>query len=98
MSHATATLKGKFIAEADSYETVEGNIYFPLSSIDQSVLTQTKTTTACPWKGTASYYTLTVDGQEYKDAAWSYQEPKDAAQNIKGHVAFYKNKIDIQTS
>lgn len=81
MPHATATFKGKVIAETDVWENVEGNIYvcrnsrtqsrlhlmikkFPTSSIDQSVLTKTNTHTPCPWKGEASYYTITVDGKK----------------------------------
>jgi uncharacterized protein (DUF427 family) len=86
---ATARIANTVIAEADDYETVEGNIYFPPSSIkDKSMLESSSLTTKCPWKGTASYYTLKVDGQTYKDAAWYYPEPKDKAKNIKGYVAF----------
>lgn len=88
---ATARIAKTVIAEADDYETVEGNIYFPPSSIkDKSVLESSSLTTKCPWKGTASYYTLKVDGQTYKDAAWYYPEPKEKAENIKGYVAFCK--------
>lgn len=63
MLHATATFNGKVIAETDKWEFVEGNVYFPPSSVDQSVLTKTSTTTHCPWKGDASYYSINVDGQ-----------------------------------
>lgn len=63
MPHATATLNGKIIAEADDWEFVEGNIYFPPSTIDQSVLSKANLTTYCPWKGTASYYNISVDGK-----------------------------------
>jgi uncharacterized protein (DUF427 family) len=88
---ATARIDNTVIAEADSYETVEGNIYFPPSSIkDKSILQPSSLTTVCPWKGTAAYYTLNVDGKTYKDAAWYYPEPKDKAKNIKDHVAFCK--------
>lgn len=86
---ATARIANTVIAEADDYETVEGNIYFPPSSIkDKSMLEASSLTTVCPWKGTASYYTLKVDGQSYKDAAWYYPQPKEKAQNIKDYVAF----------
>lgn len=88
---ATARIANTVIAEADSYETVEGNIYFPPSSIkDKSILQPSSLTTVCPWKGTAAYYTLNVDGKTYKDAAWYYPEPSDKAKNIKDHVAFCK--------
>jgi uncharacterized protein (DUF427 family) len=88
---ATARIANTVIAEADDYETVEGNIYFPPSSIkDKSMLESSSLTTTCPWKGNASYYTLKVDGQTYKDAAWYYPEPKEKAKNIKDYVAFCK--------
>jgi uncharacterized protein (DUF427 family) len=77
---------------ADSSETVvvENNHYFPLSSIDPSVLKPSATTSVCGWKGTAHYYTLLADGAENRDAAWYYPEPKSAAAQIKGRVAFWK--------
>jgi uncharacterized protein (DUF427 family) len=88
---ATARIANTVIAEADNYETVEGNVYFPPSSIkDKSILESSSLTTKCPWKGTASYYTLKVDGQTFKDAAWYYPEPMDKAKNIKDYVAFCK--------
>lgn len=66
MSHATAIFNGQIIAESDSYETVEGNIYFPPSSIkDKDLLTDASLTTVCPWKGTASYYNISVDGESF---------------------------------
>jgi uncharacterized protein (DUF427 family) len=91
---ATARIADTVIAEADSYETVEGNIYFPPSSIkDKSILQPSSLTTVCPWKGTAAYYTLNVDGKTYEDAAWYYPEPKDKAKNIKDYVAFCKFQL-----
>ncbi len=78
------------IAESDDVEVVEGNIYFPPSAVDQSYLRSTETHTVCGWKGTASYYDLVVDGKVNKDAAWYYPEPKDAAKNIAGYVAFWR--------
>jgi uncharacterized protein (DUF427 family) len=95
MTIATATHKpsSTTIASADSadYALVEGNVYFPPSSlkIDQSQLEVTKTHTTCPWKGVASYYTITLeDGTKIKDAAWFYPEPKSGAANIKDFIAF----------
>ncbi|MCJ1278004.1 hypothetical protein MMC21_005818 [Puttea exsequens] len=98
MPHATATFNGKVIAETDKWEFVEGNIYFPLDSVDKSVLSQATLTTYCPWKGTASYYNITVDGNKAKDAAWYYPQPKtEKAAPIKDYVAFYKSKVDIKS-
>ncbi len=87
---AKATWNGVVIAESDKTEVVEGNHYFPADSIDKSLFKESATHSVCPWKGTASYYTITVDGKENKDAAWYYPAPKDAAKQIKDHVAFWK--------
>jgi uncharacterized protein (DUF427 family) len=77
---------------ADSAETivVENNHYFPESSIKKDLLTASETHTICPWKGTASYYNINVDGKINKDAAWYYPEPSQPADNIKRYVAFWK--------
>jgi len=77
---------------ADSNETIEvdGNQYFPASSIFREYFRSSETHTVCGWKGTASYYNIEVDGQVNADAAWYYPEPKEAANNIAGHVAFWK--------
>jgi uncharacterized protein (DUF427 family) len=88
MPTATAKVNGKVIALAESYETIEGNIYFPPSSLDRSTLSDSNTHSTCPWKGKASYYNITVDGNTLKDAAWYYPAPKDKATHIKDHVAF----------
>ena len=90
MPHATATFNGKTIAETDSFEFVEGNVYFPPSAVlDKSIFTPNATTTECPWKGTASYYDITVDGKEAKGAAWYYPSPRtDKAAPLKDYVAF----------
>lgn len=85
-----ATWNGTVIAESEDIVEVEGNAYFPVSSVKEGVLSQSPTTSVCPWKGTASYYSLTVDGAENKDAAWSYPAPKEAAAQIKDRVAFWK--------
>lgn len=78
------------IAESDETVVVEGNHYFPPASVKQELLTAIDTTTVCPWKGTASYYDVVVDGATNAGAAWYYPEPKDAAAEIKDHVAFWK--------
>lgn len=87
---AKATWNGETIAESDVFEVVEGNVYFPRAAVRDEVLRESDTHTLCPWKGTASYYTLAVNGKENPDAAWYYPEPKQAAANIAGHVAFWK--------
>jgi uncharacterized protein (DUF427 family) len=78
------------IAESDDTVIVEGNHYFPLSSVNKSFLKHSDKTTGCPWKGTANYYTLDVNGAENTDAAWYYAEPKEAARQIAGRVAFWR--------
>jgi uncharacterized protein (DUF427 family) len=87
---ARALWNGKVIAESDACEIVEGNFYFPPAAVHREFLRPSPTTTVCGWKGTASYYTLVVDGQENPDAAWYYQSPKAAAARIKDHVAFWQ--------
>lgn len=90
-----ATWNGKVIAQADPAETqlVEGNVYFPRGKVDPAFLKSSDTHTFCPWKGTASYYDIVVDGQLNKDAAWYYPETKDAAKHIRGYVAFWKGVV-----
>ena len=85
-----ARWNGKILAESDRFEIVEGNVYFPPETIDKRYFKASPTTTECSWKGTAHYYTLAVDGAENKDAAWYYPDPKDAAANIKGYIAFWR--------
>lgn len=85
-----ATWNNEVIAESDDTIVVENNHYFPPNAVRKEFLQPSGTHTICPWKGTASYYTLSVNGKENKDAAWFYPEPKDAAKNIKGYVAFWK--------
>ena len=86
---AKATVNGTIIASSDATVVVEGNHYFPASSIDWDVFTETAHTTGCPWKGTANYYSITVDGTTLDNVAWTYRDPKEAAAEIKDHVAFY---------
>ncbi|KAI9330208.1 hypothetical protein BDR26DRAFT_841811 [Obelidium mucronatum] len=85
-----AEWNGVVIAETDVFETVEGNVYFPASALKKEYFKDSTTTTVCGWKGTANYYTVSVNGKENPDAAWFYATPKDAAKNIAGHVAFWK--------
>ncbi len=88
-----ASWNGKVIAESDDTVVVENNHYFPLESVDSSVLVDSSHTSVCPWKGTASYYSIDVDGDVNENAAWYYPEPKDAAKEIEGRVAFWKGVI-----
>ena len=85
-----AIWNGVVIAESKNTQVVEGNQYFPPNSIKQEFFLKSKTTTICPWKGTAAYYTISVDGKQNPDAAWYYPDPKDAAMQIKGHIAFWR--------
>ena len=84
------------IAESDETVVVEGNHYFPLRSVNEAFLKPSDTTTVCPWKGTANYYHLDVNGTENPDAAWYYELPKEAARNIDGHVAFWNGVQIVQ--
>jgi uncharacterized protein (DUF427 family) len=85
-----ALWNGKVIAESQKTIVIEGNQYFPPESVKAEFLKPSNTQSVCPWKGTASYYSLAVDGQENTDAAWTYLEPKDAAKEIQGYLAFWK--------
>ena len=92
---ARATWNGAVIAESDEYEIVEGNVYFPRSSVASEYLTESETETVCPWKGTARYYSVEVGGDRNQDAAFYYPEPKEAASNIDGHIAFW-NGVEVE--
>ncbi len=85
-----ATWNGAVIAESDRTVVVENNHYFPASSVKTEYLRDSAQTSVCPWKGTASYKSLVVEGKENPDAAWSYPAPKDAAAEIRDHFAFWK--------
>lgn len=89
-----AIWNGTVIAESDDTVVVEGNHYFPQDSVRRDILVASDHTTVCPWKGTASYYTLQVDGDTNSNAAWYYAEPKDAAQEIEGRIAFW-NGVEV---
>ncbi len=92
-----ATWNGTVLADApaERCETVEGNTYFPPDAVNTTYFQPSDTHTVCPWKGTASYYTVAVDGQTNPDAAWYYPAPKEAAQNITGYVAFW-NGVKVE--
>jgi uncharacterized protein (DUF427 family) len=85
-----ASWNGQVVAQSEKFETVEGNVYFPPDTVDRQYFTPSSTTSRCPWKGTAHYYNVVVNGQENKDAAWFYPEPLAEARNIKDHVAFWR--------
>lgn len=85
-----AIWNGKIIAESNDIVNVEGNAYFPMESVNPKYLKKSNTHTQCPWKGTASYFTIMVDGKENPDAAWYYPSPSGLAQSIKGRLTFWK--------
>ena len=85
-------LKGVVIAESQVTEVVEGNHYFPRSSVKMDMLSSSPTPYTCPWKGKAEYFNISVNGEAIQDIAWSYPNPKEAAKNIAGHLAFDKRK------
>ncbi len=90
----TATWNGATLAESDETVMIEGNHYFPPESLNQEYFQESDTHTTCPWKGVASYYTITVDGETNEDAAWYYPDPKDGApervgEDFSSYVAFW---------
>lgn len=86
----TATWNGAVIARSDDTLVVEGNHYFPREAVDPAVLKPSDTTSVCPWKGTARYHSIVVGGQENRDAAWYYPDPKPDAETIRDRIAFWK--------
>ena len=85
-----AIWNGVILAESDQTEMVEGNHYFPPESINTEYFQENSSTSICPWKGTASYYDITVDGNTNAGGAWVYKNPKSAAKQIKDHIAFWR--------
>jgi len=85
-----AVWKDKILAESDETVVVENNHYFPLESVNREFLEYSDTTSICPWKGKANYFHVRVGEDVNMDAAWFYEEPKEAAKEIKDHVAFWK--------
>jgi uncharacterized protein (DUF427 family) len=85
-----ALWQGTVLAESTDTIRIEGIEYFPRDSVNMDLLTPSDTKTVCPWKGEATYYTITVGGESNKDAAWTYPEPRDAAAEFKEHIAFWR--------
>ncbi|MGA2835863.1 MAG: DUF427 domain-containing protein [Acidimicrobiales bacterium] len=90
-----ATWNGTVLAESDATVVVEGNHYFPASDVHDEYFEPSDTTTVCPWKGTASYRSVVVDGERNPDAAWYYPDPKEAAREITGRLAFW-NGVTVE--
>jgi uncharacterized protein (DUF427 family) len=86
----TARWNGAVIAESNETVVVEGNHYFPRSAVNTELLSDSVTTTICPWKGVAHYHSITVDGKANVDSAWYYPEPKPAAEEIRDRIAFWR--------
>lgn len=84
-----ASWNGAILAESEHTIRVEGKQYFPYQSLNSELFTKSPTTSQCPWKGSARYYTVTVDGAANPDAGWYYPQPSKAAENIRDHVAFW---------
>jgi len=87
---AKAVWNGEVLAESDQTEMVDGNHYFPRESLNDEYFRPSTATSVCGWKGTANYYDVVVADKTNEQAAWYYAEPKDAAENIRGYVAFWK--------
>lgn len=92
---AKATWQNQVIAESDETIVVEGNHYFPPAAVNQEFVEASSHETVCGWKGTASYYDIVVNGERNAQAAWYYASPKEAADNIRGYVAFWKG-VEVQ--
>lgn len=85
---AVAMLDEVVIARTDVYKKVEGNVYFPPESVNREFIKDSSQVTVCPWKGVAQYHDLAIPGRQLKDCGWSYADPKEAAEGIRGHLAF----------
>jgi uncharacterized protein (DUF427 family) len=85
-----AIWNGQIIAESDATRVVEGNHYFPPESVKKEFFRSSNTHTQCAWKGTASYYNVEVNGETNRNAAWYYPDPSEAANQIKGYIAFWR--------
>ncbi len=88
-----AVWNNNVVAESDDTVVVEGNHYFPRASVDESLLEPSNHTTTCPWKGKAQYYSIVAGGKRNENAAWYYPEPSEAAQAIRGKLAFWKGVV-----
>lgn len=90
-----AVWNGKILAESDDIVFVEGNAYFPMSSIKKEYFTESDSTTLCPWKGKANYMSVTVNGKTNRNCAWYYQRPSFLAKKIRDRIAFW-NGVTIE--
>ncbi|WP_282039962.1 DUF427 domain-containing protein [Saccharicrinis aurantiacus] len=91
----TAKWNGVVLAQSETTVVIEGNDYFPMEAINQEYFKESETTSHCPWKGEANYYSIEVDGKVNKDAAWYYKTPSKLAESIKNHVAFW-NGVTVE--
>ena len=89
-----AILNGITIAQSDDTLTIEGNHYFPLESVDPTVLRARRMKSPCPWKGVASYFDVEVQGVRARQAAWTYRHTYPWIRKIKGSIAFW-NGIEV---
>lgn len=85
-----AIWNGALIATSDETVVVEGNHYFPMSSVNRQYIVESPTHSICPWKGKASYFSLMVDGETNPDAAWYYPSPSADAESVRNRVAFWR--------
>lgn len=90
-----AVWNDQVIASSDDTIVFEGNHYFPREDVDPTLLAASETTSECPWKGTAHYFTIDVDGERNEDAAWYYPDPKPEAARVKDRIAFWKG-VEIE--
>jgi uncharacterized protein (DUF427 family) len=90
LSMTKAIWEGAVLAESENCILVENNHYFPPESLHREFFEDSENHTVCSWKGTASYFDLVVQGKRNNGAAWYYPEPKAAAENIRGYVAFWR--------
>jgi len=86
----SAFWQGQEIARSDDTVVVEGNHYFDPKDVKQSLLIASDSSTHCPWKGDASYYSIKLGDEINTDAAWYYPDPKEAALEIKDRIAFWR--------
>ncbi|RPF72208.1 DUF427 domain-containing protein [Aurantiacibacter spongiae] len=94
MGQVTARWNGVELVRSDDTIVVEGNHYFPPADVDRSLLVDSDTTTTCPWKGEASYFSVVANGDVNTDAAWVYRDPKPDAETIRDRIAFWKG-VDV---
>jgi uncharacterized protein (DUF427 family) len=89
--HTIADSRNALTLREASYPAVQ---YIPRKDVDMTLLERTDHSTHCPYKGDASYYSITPGGERSKNAIWTYETPHDAVSEIKDHVAFYPDRVD----